>query len=66
MTFIAKDSYDKQELLSCSEGELFGDSNGKLSRLRDKRVAIIGTGATAIQCVPHLGESAKELFVFQK
>jgi len=43
-----------------------GDSNGKLSRLRDKRVAIIGTGATAIQCVPHLGESAKELFVFQR
>ena len=30
MTFIAKDNYDKQELLSCSEGELFGDSNGRL------------------------------------
>ena len=30
MTFIAKDSYDKQELLSCSKGELFGDSNGRL------------------------------------
>ena len=30
MTFIAKDSYDKQELLSCGEGELFGDSNGRL------------------------------------
>ena len=30
MPFIAKDNYDKQELLSCSEGELFGDSNGRL------------------------------------
>jgi len=30
MTFIAKDSYDKQELLDCGEGELFGDGNGRL------------------------------------
>ena len=43
-----------------------GDSNGKLSNLKDKRVAVIGTGATAVQCVPHIGESAKELFVFQR
>jgi cation diffusion facilitator CzcD-associated flavoprotein CzcO len=43
-----------------------GNSDGNLSRLRDKRVAIIGTGATSIQCVPHLGESAQELFVFQR
>ena len=43
-----------------------GDSNGNLSNLKDKRVAVIGTGATAVQCVPHLGESAKELFVFQR
>jgi cyclohexanone monooxygenase len=43
-----------------------GDSNGGLSKLKDKRVAIIGTGATAVQCVPHLGEWAKELFVFQR
>ena len=33
---------------------------------RDKRVAIIGTGATSIQCVPHLGEAAKQLYVFQR
>ena len=33
-----------------------GDSNGGLTGLKDKRVGIIGTGATAIQCVPHLGE----------
>ncbi len=43
-----------------------GDSSGNLSGLKDKAVGIIGTGATAVQCVPHLGASAKELFVFQR
>jgi cyclohexanone monooxygenase len=43
-----------------------GDSNGDLWKLRDKRVAIIGTGATAVQAVPHLGETAKHLYVFQR
>jgi cyclohexanone monooxygenase len=43
-----------------------GDSSGGLTGLSDKRVGIIGTGATAIQCVPHLGEWAKELYVFQR
>jgi cation diffusion facilitator CzcD-associated flavoprotein CzcO len=43
-----------------------GDSNGNLTGLADKRVGIIGTGATAIQCIPHLGESAKHLYVFQR
>jgi cyclohexanone monooxygenase len=43
-----------------------GDSTGGLVNLKDKRVGIIGTGATAIQCVPHLGEWAKELYVFQR
>jgi cation diffusion facilitator CzcD-associated flavoprotein CzcO len=43
-----------------------GDSEGGLDRLADKRVAIIGTGATAIQCVPHLGRHAKQLYVFQR
>jgi len=43
-----------------------GDSSGGLTGLADKRVGIIGTGATAIQCVPHLGEWAKELYVFQR
>ncbi|TWJ06690.1 flavin-containing monooxygenase [Altererythrobacter ishigakiensis] len=37
-----------------------------MSKLSDKRVAIIGTGATAVQCVPHLARDAKELFVFQR
>ena len=43
-----------------------GDSDGNLTGLADKRVGIIGTGATAVQCVPHLGAGAKELFVFQR
>jgi cyclohexanone monooxygenase len=43
-----------------------GDQNGNLHGLEDKRVAIIGTGATAVQCVPHLGRYAKHLYVFQR
>ncbi len=43
-----------------------GDSNGNLTGLRDKRVGIIGTGATAVQCIPHLAESAAQVFVFQR
>lgn len=43
-----------------------GDASGGLDNLKDKRVGIIGTGATAVQCVPHLGAGAKELFVFQR
>jgi cyclohexanone monooxygenase len=43
-----------------------GDSRGGLTGLKDKRVGIIGTGATAVQCVPHVGEWAKELYVFQR
>jgi cyclohexanone monooxygenase len=27
---------------------------------------VIGTGATAIQCVPHVGAAAKRLYVFQR
>jgi cyclohexanone monooxygenase len=43
-----------------------GDSSGGLTNLQDKRVGIIGTGATAVQCVPHLGRWTKELYVFQR
>ena len=43
-----------------------GDSTGNLHKLADKRVAIIGTGATAVQCVPYLGRYAKHLTVFQR
>ena len=43
-----------------------GSSHGNLENLSDKKVAIIGTGATAVQCIPHLGAAAKELYVFQR
>ncbi|MGE0681085.1 MAG: flavin-containing monooxygenase [Candidatus Binatia bacterium] len=43
-----------------------GDTTGGLHKLEDKRVGIIGTGATAIQCVSHLGQYAKQLYVFQR
>ena len=43
-----------------------GGPDGGLTGLADKTVAIIGTGATAVQCVPALGEGAKQLYVFQR
>jgi cation diffusion facilitator CzcD-associated flavoprotein CzcO len=44
-----------------------GDPAGApLDKLGDKRVAIIGTGATSVQCVPHLAAACRELFVFQR
>lgn len=43
-----------------------GDATGGLHKLADKRVALVGTGATGVQLVPHLGADAKELFVFQR
>ncbi|MFI6619821.1 flavin-containing monooxygenase [Streptomyces sp. NPDC050528] len=43
-----------------------GDANGGLTGLADKRVGLIGTGATAIQVVPHLGRDAQQLYVFQR
>jgi len=43
-----------------------GDPDGNLAGLEGKRVGIIGTGATAVQCVPHVGAAAAELHVFQR
>ena len=44
-----------------------GDSNGaSMDKLADKRVAIIGTGATSVQCVPHLAKACKALYVCQR
>ena len=43
-----------------------GDTNGGMTKLGDKRVAIIGTGATAIQSVPRTAKYAKQLYVFQR
>ena len=44
-----------------------GDPEGApLDRLADKRVAIIGTGATSVQCIPHLAKACKALYVCQR
>ncbi|THV35219.1 flavin-containing monooxygenase [Glycomyces buryatensis] len=43
-----------------------GTPDGNLTGLADKRVAVIGTGATGLQAVPILADSAGELFVFQR
>jgi cation diffusion facilitator CzcD-associated flavoprotein CzcO len=44
-----------------------GDPSGApMDRLADRRVGIIGTGATAVQCIPHLARDAGELYVFQR
>jgi cation diffusion facilitator CzcD-associated flavoprotein CzcO len=40
--------------------------NPVLDKLADKRVAIVGTGATAIQAVPPLGKYVKQLYVIQR
>ena len=43
-----------------------GDQEGGLTGLADKKVAVVGTGATGVQVVPHLGQDAKHLYVFQR
>lgn len=43
-----------------------GDASGGMTGLADKRVGIIGTGATAIQIVPAVARDAGQLFVFQR
>ncbi|WP_409430105.1 flavin-containing monooxygenase [Mycobacterium sp. SMC-16] len=44
----------------------YGYTGVALEHLADKRVGIIGTGATSIQCVPRLAPAVGELFVFQR
>lgn len=43
-----------------------GNMNGGMTGLSDKRVAVIGTGATAVQIIPKLAESAAKVLVFQR
>jgi cyclohexanone monooxygenase len=43
-----------------------GDADGGLYKLADKRVALVGTGATGVQLVPHLGRDSQHLYVFQR
>lgn len=43
-----------------------GPEDPKLDKLRDKVVGLIGTGATGLQCVGPLGQSAKHFYLFQR
>ena len=44
-----------------------GDETGApMAKLADKRVALIGTGATAVQCVPPLASACQSLYVCQR
>ena len=43
-----------------------GNGAGGLDKIFDKRIGVIGTGATAVQVVPQLARGAKHLFVFQR
>ena len=43
-----------------------GDEEGGMTGLADKKVGLIGTGATAVQLVPRLQKSAGHLYVFQR
>ena len=43
-----------------------GGPSEPVTKLGDQRVAVIGTGATAVQCVPHLARACKELLIFQR
>jgi cyclohexanone monooxygenase len=43
-----------------------GDSDGNMTGLAGKKVGVIGTGSTGIQCVPPLAGAAEHLYVFQR
>jgi cation diffusion facilitator CzcD-associated flavoprotein CzcO len=47
--------------------EITGGAPGEpMTKLGDKVVGLIGTGATGIQCLPPLAEAAKHVIVFQR
>ncbi|MBV1879107.1 MAG: NAD(P)/FAD-dependent oxidoreductase [Pseudomonadales bacterium] len=44
-----------------------GNAEGApLDKLKNKRVALIGTGATAVQCIPHLAAGCETFYVCQR
>jgi cyclohexanone monooxygenase len=42
------------------------DKWGPMPGLKDKKVAIIGTGATSVQAIPYTAEAAQHLYIFQR
>ncbi|PUB29811.1 cation diffusion facilitator CzcD-associated flavoprotein CzcO [Promicromonospora sp. AC04] len=43
-----------------------GDQFGGLTGLADKKVAVVGTGATGVQVIPFVARDAEQLLVFQR
>ncbi|MEX5633932.1 flavin-containing monooxygenase [Parafrankia sp. FMc2] len=43
-----------------------GDLHGGLDKLAGKKVAVIGTGASGVQVIPHIAQTAEHLYVFQR
>ena len=43
-----------------------GDTTGGMTGLTGKQVAVVGTGASGIQCVPRLARDAEHVYVFQR
>ncbi|MFB4298662.1 flavin-containing monooxygenase [Actinomadura sp. NTSP31] len=43
-----------------------GDMSGGLHGLAGKKVAVIGTGASGVQVIPHIARAAEHLYVFQR
>ncbi|MGF0116987.1 flavin-containing monooxygenase [Promicromonospora sp. Marseille-Q5078] len=43
-----------------------GNADGGMTGLADKRVAVVGTGATGLQAIPHLARDAAHLYVMQR
>ncbi|OTG68271.1 cyclohexanone monooxygenase [Acinetobacter sp. ANC 4470] len=64
---ITEPSMPKLKGIETFKGEMFHSARWKHDYdLTGKRVAVIGTGASAIQFIPQVQPLAKELFVFQR
>ena len=64
---ITEPSLPKLKGIETFKGEMFHSARWNHDYdLKDKRIAVIGTGASAIQFIPQVQPLAKELFVFQR
>lgn len=43
-----------------------GDASGNCTKLAGKRVAVVGTGASAVQAVPYIAPTVEHLYVLQR
>ncbi|MBA4007834.1 MAG: monooxygenase [Erythrobacter sp.] len=62
-TFKGKQFHTSRWDYDYTGGDAFG---APMEKLADKRVAVIGTGATGVQCIPQVAKTAGQLIVFQR